>query len=77
MAKNGMRALLAELEAQGWRVKRTSGNHIKCIPPDRDAEIVILPSTPSDHRAMANAMAKLRRSGFRQRKSSTKKEEKR
>lgn len=33
--------LLRAAERQGWRVSLTKGNHIKCIPPNRDGQILI------------------------------------
>jgi predicted RNA binding protein YcfA (HicA-like mRNA interferase family) len=55
--------IIAALEDQGWRVERTNKGHWRCYAPDAEG-IVHLPGTPSDHRSLANAVAKLRRYGF-------------
>lgn len=57
-----VRELVRKLEQQGWRID-TTGRHVKCYPPDRSRQMVVLPSTPSDHRSLRNAVAMLRRSG--------------
>lgn len=58
------REILAELVRQGWLVEPTNGDHLRCIPPHRDAPIVFASLTPSDRRATASWLADLRRSGF-------------
>jgi hypothetical protein len=57
-----IKALVAKLEAQGWRIE-DGGKHIKAYPPDRTKPIVTLARTPSDYRAIKNAVSQLRRSG--------------
>lgn len=49
---------------QGWRVEQTRSSHWKFVPPDTTKQIVVMSSTPSDHRAIKNFIAQLRRSGL-------------
>lgn len=56
--------LVKALRAQGWEVEKTRGGHWKAIPPDKTQDIVHFASTPSDHRALRNTVAQLRKSGF-------------
>lgn len=58
-----LKKLLRELEHQGWRLK-TGTRGIMAYPPDKTRPIVAIHRTPSDHRAWANMLAALRRSGF-------------
>lgn len=51
---------LRRARRDGWQASPTRGGHIRLEHPDA-AGPVIAPSTPSDHRAMANAMAEMRR----------------
>lgn len=62
--KKEIKKILRQLDQQGWRIKDT-GKHIKAYPPDRSKRMVVLPRTPSDHRALKNAISQLRRSGAR------------
>jgi hypothetical protein len=55
--------LLRELEAQGFTWRTTKRNHILIYAPQGHV-VTTLPSTPSDHRSMKNAIAGLRRAGF-------------
>ncbi|HEX4489664.1 MAG TPA: hypothetical protein VH914_00515 [Acidimicrobiia bacterium] len=55
--------LLRNLERQGWTIEATKSGHIRAIPPDTTKPIVIIASTPSDHRAWKNTIAQLRKSG--------------
>lgn len=48
---------------QGWTVELANGGHLKWTPPT-DSPIVFSPSTPSDWRAIANIVSRLRKSGF-------------
>lgn len=48
---------------QGWQVKETTKG-MQLIPPDPAKEIVTVHRTPSDHRALANVLAEMRRQGF-------------
>jgi len=60
--------ILRVLVAAGWRVVPTRRGHIKCYPPG-GGPLVLLPGTPSDHRAVKNAVARLVRSGKVQKSS--------
>ena len=62
MASKEIRELVRELERQGWRVAQTKGGHLRAYPPAGSP--VIMPSTPSDRRALANAVSLLRQRGF-------------
>ena len=62
MASKEIRELVRELERQGWRVEPTKGGHFRAFPPQGSP--VVLPSTPSDRRALANTIALLRARGF-------------
>lgn len=70
MNDKGCRALIVQLEAQGWTVSHTHKTHWKAVPPPglvgRDgtpAALVFLPFTPSDYRALKNCRSLLRRQG--------------
>ncbi len=58
-------SLIAILEAgealakSGWTPKRTNGGHLRFTKPGRP--IIHTSSTPSDHRAVRNALAMLAR----------------
>lgn len=52
--------LVDTLRKQGWICERTGGNHIRAT---KGGQRAIFPATPSDHRALANARAELRRKG--------------
>lgn len=58
-----IKTLLKALELQGWRVV-FGGGHYRCFPPDKTKPMVVIASTPSDHRAWKNILGFLRRSGF-------------
>lgn len=67
MGTSDKRALLdleADAISQGWRRKRTRGGHVRLMSGD-GASSVTLPSTPSDHRSVANARSSLRRAGLK------------
>jgi hypothetical protein len=51
--------LLKEFKAAGWRVER-GARHFHCYAPHGGA-IVIVPTTPSDPRALLNCRSLLRR----------------
>lgn len=53
--------LMRRLRRSGCSVERTS-NHIRVV--SQDGVTTFLPSTASDHRALANAVAQLRKDGF-------------
>lgn len=48
--------------AAGWTITQTGGGHLAWRPPNGRA--VFCSSTPSDRRAMANTIGKLRRAGL-------------
>lgn len=57
------RKLRKALEDQDWRVVQTKSGHWRGYAPDGE-HIVHLAGTPSDHRSIDNAIAKLRQYGF-------------
>jgi predicted RNA binding protein YcfA (HicA-like mRNA interferase family) len=57
------RALRRALLDQGFTVTPTRGGHFRITKSDTTL-LVFVPSTPSDPRALKNAVALLRRSGF-------------
>jgi predicted RNA binding protein YcfA (HicA-like mRNA interferase family) len=58
--RHDLRQLLRAAEARGWRVELTRrGGHVRLTHPD--GTIVVTGSTPSDHRALANLKAQMRR----------------
>lgn len=59
--KNLKKLLLLAVE-QGWRVERAKNNHYKFYAPN--GNIVIVSSTPSDHRAFKNIERDLRINGL-------------
>jgi predicted RNA binding protein YcfA (HicA-like mRNA interferase family) len=61
-----MKDIRRALIEQGWRVEKTNGQHIRCVPPDKNKPIVVTGSTPSDIRAIRNFISDLRHSGFRE-----------
>lgn len=58
--KKRMRELVKDLRQHGFVVTLTGGGHLKVTHPDKPG-IVFMPSTPSDHRAVENTLAQLRR----------------
>lgn len=62
-AKKDLKEVVAAAERQGWRVEATKKGHLKFFAPDAE-NIVTTGGTPSDHRALANLIARLRRYGF-------------
>lgn len=60
-----LKALVRSAERQGWRVRRTSKNHIAFYAPDGKS-IVHAAATPSDSRSTQNAIAQLKKAGFRE-----------
>lgn len=63
-AKKETKEIIREAENQGWTVRRTKKGHIQFFAPDGE-NIVTAGGTPSDHRAIANLVAQLRRYGFK------------
>jgi predicted RNA binding protein YcfA (HicA-like mRNA interferase family) len=68
MPSKEIKALIKDLEAQGWRVVLARSGHYKAYPPDKGQDMVTMPSTPSDHRSMRNTMRDLRHSGYKEKK---------
>jgi len=60
--KDSKNYLKAAVE-QGWQLKETKKG-LQLIPPDPAKEIVTVHRTPSDHRALTNVLAELRRQGL-------------
>jgi len=58
-----LKRVLRALVEQGWRIEQSRGGHWKCYPP-RGRYLVVVSGTPSDRRAVRNAVATLRRHGF-------------
>lgn len=63
-AKKDFKKVLDQATKQGWRVEQTKGGHWRLYAPDGE-HIVHAASTPSDHRALANTIAQMRRYGFK------------
>jgi predicted RNA binding protein YcfA (HicA-like mRNA interferase family) len=57
--KRDLAKLLPAARARGWQVAPTCGGHWKLTHPG--GGIVVTSSSPSDHRALANLRAQLRR----------------
>ena len=51
---------IRSLEKKGWRVARTKKNHFRLDSPD-GREVVHTGGTPSDHRSLKNAKARVAR----------------
>jgi hypothetical protein len=49
--------------AKGWTIGLRGSGHLEWRSPD--GEVIITPSTPSDHRSYRNSRARLRRAGLR------------
>jgi 5-enolpyruvylshikimate-3-phosphate synthase len=58
-----MKSLIKALQRQGFRVKELKSGWI-IYPQDRSLPGVTAHKTPSDHRAMLNLLAHLKRVGF-------------
>lgn len=59
--KQEMKALIKTLRGQGWTATLRKGGHWKLTSPD--GKPYFTGATPSDHRALRNARADLRRLG--------------
>lgn len=57
-----VKQMVRTLEREHSFVNVTGKGHVKMRSPK--GELFVLPSTPSDHRAMKNACAMLRRAGY-------------
>lgn len=54
----------ATAEQYGWRLEMTRGHHIRWIPPDPQARIVVSSYTPNNQRWKNNLRSDLRHSGL-------------
>lgn len=63
MTNKEVKKLVKKLEAQGFTCKTAKTNHIKVY--DGKRLITTLPSTPSDVRALKNAVKILAKAGFK------------
>ncbi len=64
MVKMDVKKILRAAKAQGWRIERTRKGHLRLVPPDPKAPMVIGSGNPSDHRAIRNLLAQMKRSGL-------------
>lgn len=62
--KKRLKSLISTAQSANWVVTLTNNGHWRFVPPDKDKSIVIAPGTASDHRAIANLEAELKRSGL-------------
>ena len=61
--KSDWAKIVRECERQGGRIEQTKKG-LMIYPADRTQQPVSIHGTPSDQRAIRNAIAQLRRSGF-------------
>lgn len=59
------RELLEAVEREGGSVRMTKRGHAVVTPPTASGEQVTVSTTGIEHRALPNALAQLRRNGFR------------
>lgn len=60
------RAIINHLiDTQGWRYKVRKGGHPVLYPANRQHAPITMPGSPSDHRALDNFKAAVRRAGGR------------
>lgn len=59
-----VRSLVTALEAQSWKVSKTTKGHYRAVPPDRTAQIVVF-SAAREPNTWRNVLEDLRKSGFR------------
>lgn len=57
-----VRELAAAAERRGWRVIRLRSGHVQFCPPT--GPLIVASGTASDHRAIRNLRAHLRRAGL-------------
>lgn len=62
-APKDYRNLIAQLQAQGWRIEPLKSGHYRAYPPDKTKPIVHF-DMGTDPRGMKNTLSRLRRSGF-------------
>lgn len=55
-----VRDLLQELQAEGWQARFTPGGHVQLRHRDVP-QLIVMPRTPSDHRAVANTRSDIRK----------------
>ena len=60
--RKDLQTILDKLQANGWRVEITKKGVVKMFSPD-GATLVTCHQTESDHRALKNTVARLRRAG--------------
>jgi len=58
-----LKKILKSAERQGFTVRQTRNGHLQVLSADGKG-MVTLSGTPSDHRALKNTLADLRRIGF-------------
>jgi len=63
--KKELKELVKKAGEQGWRVEMRSSGHLMFFPPDKSLSPITSGGTPSDHRALKNLKAMLKRSGLR------------
>lgn len=63
MANKDFRPIIEALREQGWAIKMTADRHVRATPPDRNKPLVHF-AMSNEPRAIKNAVAELRRSGF-------------
>lgn len=61
-AKKELKEIIKAAEGQGWRVKERKGHYL-FLAPDGINKVTVA-GTPSDHRALNNSIARLRRYGL-------------
>lgn len=64
LAKEWRKIALQLVDEQGWRYKY-SGGHPTLYPADRTQDPIVFAATASDHRAIKNFIAQIRRAGGR------------
>lgn len=62
IANREIRKLARPALQTGWKPSWTGTGHLRLTPPD-GGDPVVMPKSPSDHRGLKNARAKLRRAG--------------
>ena len=62
ISNKDLKLLLRQAQQQGFMIFSTSNNHICLIAPS--GERIIMGQSPSDHRALRNCEARMKRHGF-------------
>jgi predicted RNA binding protein YcfA (HicA-like mRNA interferase family) len=60
-----IRKLIKAAELAGWTVKKTSGNHLKFVPPDISLEVIIVASTPGSQNEYRRKKERLTKMGVK------------